>query len=105
MKDRFGKPVLVAWAAHEILWLEAALSLPKAERIAAYVDISSMTGRSIGAISGMASKIRYEKASAARGSDSRLPLPPGRALESASYRASLMAGKASVARSPITERV
>ncbi len=47
MIDRWGNSVRVGWAAHEILWLEAAMSLPVLDRPAAYKDISELTGRSL----------------------------------------------------------
>src|ERR1700744_3688011 len=45
--DRFGKPIIIGWADFELEYINAALTLPKAERIAAYADIAFMTGRSI----------------------------------------------------------
>jgi hypothetical protein len=45
MKDRFGHSIQVGWPPHHILWIEAAMTLPHAERIAAFQDIGEMTGR------------------------------------------------------------
>ena len=58
--DRFGHDVILGWAAHEILWLEAALTLDVVERAEAYHDISEMTGRSVQAIRKKASTIQDE---------------------------------------------
>jgi hypothetical protein len=45
--DRFGKTICVGWSAHEILWIEAAMSLgTRGERMQAFLDIASLTGRS-----------------------------------------------------------
>lgn len=51
MIDRFGNPILVGWSEHEDLWLAAAMSLPsRSDRIAAYQDISELTGRSFAVV-------------------------------------------------------
>lgn len=47
MIDRFGKKIVVGFAAHEILWIEAALTLPEHERLSAFQDIAGMTGRDL----------------------------------------------------------
>lgn len=61
MKDRYGFPVLVGWHDFEILWVEAALTLPKIERSAAYRDIASMSGRTFQAIQCKAQMIASQK--------------------------------------------
>lgn len=48
--DRFGKPVRVGFATHEILWILAANELPPEECAAALADIASMTARPLRAI-------------------------------------------------------
>lgn len=50
MIDRSGAEVVVAWPEHHIIWLEAALTLPKSERHAAFQDIAEMTGRTFCAV-------------------------------------------------------
>jgi hypothetical protein len=48
--DRFSKPIVVGWSDVEREYLRAAMTLLPIERMAAYRDISDMTGRSISAI-------------------------------------------------------
>jgi 2-polyprenyl-6-methoxyphenol hydroxylase-like FAD-dependent oxidoreductase len=50
MIDRFGDPIRVGWPEYQILWLRAALDLPKPERAAAFQDIADMTGRTLSAV-------------------------------------------------------
>lgn len=64
MIDRFGKTIIIGWSEHEVLWLEAALSLPAHQQIPAFRDLSSMTGRSVAAIQHKASWL-VEKAAIA----------------------------------------
>lgn len=45
MIDRFGNALRVGWLEHEILWLEAAISLPFFQRQEAYREIAELTGR------------------------------------------------------------
>lgn len=61
MIDRFGKTIKVDWSAHEELWVEAALSLPRIERTDALWDIAQMTGRGIHAVRAKAEKIASQK--------------------------------------------
>jgi hypothetical protein len=61
MLDRFGKPIRVGWAIHEILWIEAALTLPRAERLAAFEDIASMTGRTVAGVQTRAYTLAAER--------------------------------------------
>lgn len=42
--------IRIGWALHELLWLEAAMSLNVSEREAAFHDIASMTGRAFSAV-------------------------------------------------------
>lgn len=65
MKDRSGKTIYIAWARHEFIWLEAAMTLPKKQRLAAYRDISNMTGRSMDAIARQAYNIECKRQEAA----------------------------------------
>lgn len=68
MIDRFGKPIRVGWAPHELLYIEAALTFRASERSSAYQDIADMTGRSLIAIrakaENMASESRFKAAMA-----------------------------------------
>ena len=59
--DRHGKPVIVAWPEHHLLWLEACNQLPSYDRTQAFYDIAALTGRSIGAVRERANKMRLEK--------------------------------------------
>lgn len=56
--DRFGKPVFVAWADYQLLWIEAAISLDRPPRMAAFLDIAALTGRSLQAVKTKAREIR-----------------------------------------------
>lgn len=58
MIDRWGNPIRVAWAAHELLWIEAALSLPMIERTEAFKDIAGLSGRDLEQVRRMAVTIR-----------------------------------------------
>lgn len=58
MIDHWGNSIRVGWAAHELVWVEAALSLPTQDRREAYKDIASMSGRSYDAIRRMAVQLR-----------------------------------------------
>ena len=48
----------IGWADHELIWLEAANTLPRAERYEALQDIASMSGRSFGAVYQQAYRMR-----------------------------------------------
>lgn len=48
--DRFGNMIQIGWWPHEVLWCEAALTLPKPDRTAALIDIAEMSGRSLGSV-------------------------------------------------------
>jgi len=58
MIDRFGRPVVVGWPRHHILWIRAAMSLDGQERREAIQDIADMTGRSYACVWAMQSRIR-----------------------------------------------
>lgn len=58
MIDRFGRSIYVGWAAHEIIWLQSAMTLPHGERQNAYRDIASMSGRSFIAVKAQAASMR-----------------------------------------------
>ena len=60
MIDRFGKRILVGYSETELVWLEAANSLPPYERFQALYDIADMSGRSIVNIREKACKLRQE---------------------------------------------
>ena len=58
--DRFGQRVDIAYAAHEILWIEAANTLDPHERACCFGQIASLTGRSIANIRDKANSLRKE---------------------------------------------
>lgn len=62
MIDRFGNIVRVAWAKHEMEWLRAAVTLPLAQRMSAFHDISDLTGRSFRQVRSQAGKLRCKLA-------------------------------------------
>ncbi len=64
MLDRFGKPIYVGWSSHEMLWLDAALSLPYHQQIPAFRDMAAMSGRSFRAIQTKAQTITVTRAEA-----------------------------------------
>jgi hypothetical protein len=60
--DRYGRRIAVGWSDVEMLWLEAAMSLPtRAERKEAYRDISTMSGRPVLSIERMAWRVAMLK--------------------------------------------
>lgn len=50
MNTAATKRVDIAWPEHHIVWVEAAMTLPRSERTAAYKDIAAMTGRTLSAV-------------------------------------------------------
>jgi hypothetical protein len=48
--DRYGNKIQLGWAAHELLWVEAAMTLFVEERPDAFRDIAAMSGRSYSAV-------------------------------------------------------
>lgn len=50
MIDRFGNTIQLGWWPHELLWIEAALTLPISERREALDDIATMSNRSLGSV-------------------------------------------------------
>lgn len=93
MIDRFGKPIRVGYSLTELIWIEAALSLDKIERRAAFHDIACLTGRSYKSIKDKASTIALAVWEQPVAVVMRLPvvLPPSTFTLS---KAALMAGKA-----------
>lgn len=61
MKDRWGKAIIVGWAEHEILWVKAAIKLPRDERSEAFRDIAAMTTRTELAVREKAKAIRAQQ--------------------------------------------
>lgn len=45
-----GRDIQVGWSDHHIVWIEAAMTLPRSERTDAYRDIAAMTGRTLTAV-------------------------------------------------------
>jgi hypothetical protein len=66
MIDSSGKKIIVGWSARELLYVEAAMTLPTKERSQAYEDIASMTGRRVATVYRKASSLREERIAAAR---------------------------------------
>jgi hypothetical protein len=58
MIDRFGQKINVGWAAHEDLWLEAANTLDRRERLQALHDIAALTGRAHTSVLARAARMR-----------------------------------------------
>jgi len=69
MKDRFGRSIQVGWPEHHILWIEAAMTLPRAERNVAFNDIAEMTGRGYASVYYKYRDILREREAAKRRSD------------------------------------
>lgn len=61
MIDRFGNPIIIGWPAHHVIYLEAALSLPRSERAQAFQDIAELTGRALQLVRDKAYKIERER--------------------------------------------
>lgn len=86
MIDRFGNKITVYWAPHELLWVEAALTLPYRQRQEAYHDIAAITTRSVDNVRAKAHQIKHKakldalRAAQTRRTVMRLPdswkLPP-----------------------------
>ena len=73
MIDSSGKSIIVGWSVTELLYLDAAMTLPTKERPQAYEDIASMTGRRVATVYRKASSLREERIAAARLFLSRKP--------------------------------
>jgi len=79
MKDRWGKPIIVGWAEHEILWIKAAIKIrDRGERTEAFQDIASMTGRTEFAVRDKAKDIRAQQRADLALIFSTGPCPPRR---------------------------
>lgn len=59
--DRFGNRIYIGWADWEMEYIYAALTLSKAERIAAYPDIAAMTGRTIRQVQSKCFAVTYQR--------------------------------------------
>lgn len=66
MMDRFGDPIVIGWADHQLVWLEAAFSLPRADRALALNDVADLTGRSFAQCYWKCLEIGRQKAKHAR---------------------------------------
>lgn len=101
MIDRNGYEVVVALSAHEILWVEAAMTLPLEAREDAFRDICQMSGRSYSSVHAQAyaraAKRRKEQAVAfeamRQASVKRAPAPPLPPSTIIPTREQLMAGR------------
>lgn len=98
MIDRYGNRLAVGWSEVEMLWLEAALALPKNERMSAYQDIAAMSTRPALSIQRMAHRVAMLKRDeelrrmrlAPRQVKRADPLPPSQIVAT---RKQLMAGR------------
>lgn len=61
MIGRHGNVIRVAWAKHEMEWLRAALTLPLAQRMVAFHDISDLTGRSFRQVQNQGTRLRSKQ--------------------------------------------
>ena len=66
MIDRHGRPIRIGWSDVELLYIRAALTLTRTERLSAYRDISELTGRSMKAIANRAGILRAQGRQEAR---------------------------------------
>lgn len=64
MIDHFGHTIKVGYSEHELIWLRAAMTLPRGERISAFRDIAEMTGRPLYAIQCAAYRIHSQDVAA-----------------------------------------
>lgn len=76
--DRWGNPIKIGWSQSELLWVLAAINLDVAERIAAYQDISDMSGHPFAHVRQKANRIMRETITALE--DGYLHTPPELAL-------------------------
>lgn len=67
---------IVGWRPSEILWLEAALTLPAYEFLLACEDISGMSGKTVSAITAKVKSMRRESDGAKHLRKSSIPLVP-----------------------------
>lgn len=76
MISRGGGKIRVAYAAHEILWIKAALTLPtKFERWNALRQVASMSGRTYRNVLAMSEVIRREARYAEMATEATKPPP------------------------------
>ena len=77
MIDRFGAPIYVGWPEYQRLWILAALTLPRKERLAAFQDISDLTGRTLCAVQDRAYNLQ---AARLRASEPRMVMVVARSI-------------------------
>jgi hypothetical protein len=103
MSDRFTS----RWPAKHIIWLEAAMTLDKADRAAAHRDIAAMTGRSLKAVrqkhQQMRENVQAEMEWATAAHQRPLPIALGPAPTPFKWpsRAALCGGTGRLGKSPI----
>lgn len=73
MLDRLGLPIAVGWPPHHIIYLQAALALPRSEHTAAFQDIADLTGRSLNAVQSKAYALQRQRLRIAPGCELRQP--------------------------------
>lgn len=69
--NRWGKPIIMGWWPHELIWIDAALCLPSSEYRSALRDIADLTGRGIQAVEQKAHSIVVERRKAAAKEEAR----------------------------------
>lgn len=110
MKYQRDRYPLIGWKAHELLWLEAALTLDAYDFLLACEDIVALSGRTVGAVAAKAKALRVDAireagkyATAQRLSLAALPAPVVAkhvsSVKSPSL-AAMMGGHGKVGRSP-----
>ena len=104
MLDRWGNPIVVGWPPHHIVWIEAALTLPRHERTQALKEIADMVGRPLVCVQKRAYALQ---AARLRPSEPRVVMVPGPApfgpvpAFRGPTKAQMMAGSSRCARSRI----
>lgn len=61
MTDRHGRPIRIGRDPREDIWVNAARTLTLQERMAAFQDISSLTGRSVKSITARAALLAAQE--------------------------------------------
>ncbi len=88
MQHKYRHAPIIGWSRKEMIWLEAALTLPAYDFLLALEDIASMSGRTVSAVAAKARAIR----------NSTAPKPPKMAVAAMApmrqlTKADLMAGR------------
>lgn len=73
MGGHFKHKPVIGWSDRDLIWLKAAVQLPAYDFLLAIEDISSMSGRTLGAVAQKAKAMRREKFAAR--TSRKVPLP------------------------------